>query len=375
MNEVAEKLNRTPLYALHLELGAKMLPFAGFHMPLQYADGVIKEHLHTRANAGLFDVSHMAQVRISGAGAARALEALLPVDLESLAQDSQVYAVLTNEAGGILDDLIISCWGKDDFFLVLNAACKEQDIAHLRAHLSAPITIEVLADKALLALQGPKAKDVLRRLAPAADALVFMSGCRSRIDATDCYITRSGYTGEDGFEISCPADRAESIARRLLASSEVEAIGLGARDSLRLEAGLCLYGHELDVHTTPVEAALQWCIARSRRADGNKAGGFPGADVILAQMRMGTVRRRVGLRPTGKMPIRAGVELFNGAGTVVGRVTSGGFGPSLSRPIAMAYVEIEHAAPDTALNARVRDRTVAVSVSRLPFVQQNYVRA
>ena len=371
---MADRLIRTPLYDLHIELGAKMVPFAGFHMPLQYAGGVIKEHLHTRASAGLFDVSHMGQVRVCGAGTARALESLVPVELESLARDSQVYAVFTNETGGILDDLIITCWGEDDFFLVFNAACREQDLSHLRAHLSAPITIEVLADRALLALQGPRAKDVMNRLAPATGALVFMTGCRALIEDADCYITRSGYTGEDGFEISCPAGQVGKIARKLLSFAEVEAIGLGARDSLRLEAGLCLYGHDMNTDTTPVEAALQWVIAKSRRVDGSKAGGFPGADIIFEQMRTTTLQRRVGLTVVGKAPVRAGVELRNGQGRRVGAVTSGGFAPSLGRPIAMAYVGLDYARPDTELHALVRGRTLTVHVSKLPFVQPRYVR-
>ena len=371
---MSEDLAKTPLHDLHIELGAKMVPFAGFSMPVQYANGVMKEHLQTRANAGLFDVSHMGQARIKGTGATNALEGLVPIDLESLNINSQVYAVFTNDNGGILDDLIITRWGEDEFFLVFNAACKEQDLAHLRANISTPITIEVLDDRALLALQGPRAKDVMSQLAPAANSLVFMTGCNALIENADCYITRSGYTGEDGFEISCPAAKAEAISRTLLSFAEVEPIGLGARDSLRLEAGLCLYGHDMNVDTTPVEASLQWSISKSRRAEGEKAGGFPGADIIFEQMSIKTSRRRVGLAPAGKAPIREGVELVNEEGKVIGQVTSGGFGPSVGKPVAMGYVDIDYASVDTQLNALVRGKTLAVNVSKLPFVQQRYFR-
>lgn len=368
-----DSLKATPLKELHLELGAKMVPFAGYEMPVQYPAGIKTEHLHTREHAGLFDVSHMGQVVISGEGAAEALEALVPVELESLGINKQTYALFTNEQGGILDDLMVVRWAEDRFFLVVNAACKEQDLAYLRAQLP-DLDIEYLDGRGLLALQGPEAKGVMAQLAPEARELVFMTGARATLAGIDCYITRSGYTGEDGFEISVPAESAEMLARKLLAFDQVEAIGLGARDSLRLEAGLCLYGHDLDTQTTPIQGSLLWSISKSRRADGEKAGGFPGADVILKEHAEGAARKRVGLKIEGRAPVREGAELVNADGTQVGVVTSGGFGPSLDAPVAMGYVSAEYAALGTSLNAMVRGKPRPVTVEKMPFVPHRYYR-
>lgn len=370
-----EKLARTPLHDLHLELGGKMVPFAGYEMPVQYKGmGIIKEHQHTRTAAGLFDVSHMGQLLLTGENVTRELEKLVPVDLEALAVDRQTYALFTNDTGGILDDLIITRWAEDKFFVVVNAACKEQDIAHLRAQLDPGITLQTLAQQALLALQGPTAKDVMSVLAPQTDELIFMSGCAAVIEGVECYVTRSGYTGEDGFEISLPAEHADKIARRILLFDQVEAIGLGARDSLRLEAGLCLYGHDMDEQTSPVEAALGWAISKSRRAGADKEGGFPGADLILSQMESGVSRKRVGFSIAGRAPVREGAELFDSEGNPVGRITSGGFGVTLGAPVAMGYVNLEHAALGTELNALVRNKTIPVQVAKMPFVPQSYFR-
>ena len=366
-------LQQTPLNALHLELGARMVPFAGYEMPVQYRDGIIKEHRHTRAAAGLFDVSHMGQLRLVGSGAAAALERLVPVDVVGLGENRQRYALFTNEQGGILDDLMITNAG-DHLFVVVNGACKDQDLAHLRNHLSADCTIEPLADRALLALQGPQAAAVLARLAPELAELVFMTAARAEIEGADCFVTRSGYTGEDGFEISVPAERAEALARRLLAEPEVAPIGLGARDSLRLEAGLCLYGHDIDSQTTPVEASLIWALSKARRRDGARPGGYLGAEVVMAQLDGGATRRRVGIRPEGRAPLREGVELVGEDGNILGRITSGGFGPTLGAPVAMGYVETARAQPGTKLSAMLRGKAQPVEVAKLPFVPQHYYR-
>jgi glycine cleavage system T protein (aminomethyltransferase) len=363
----------TPLNALHRELGGRMVPFAGYEMPVQFPAGIMKEHLHTREAAGLFDVSHMGQVRLRGAQAAQAMERLVPVDVVDLEPGKQRYALFTNQSGGILDDLMITNAG-DHLFVVVNAGCKDQDIAHMRAHLGPEVALEVLDDRALLALQGPQAAAVLARLAPAAAKLLFMTGAAVEVDGTPCYVTRSGYTGEDGFEISVPADRAEALAKRLLAEPEVAPIGLGARDSLRLEAGLCLYGHDIDTTTTPLEAALAWALSKTRRADGARPGGYPGAEVLFAQFANGVTRRRVGLRPEGRAPVREGADLVDATGRNIGRVTSGGFGPSVGGPVAMGYVEKEHAKAGTAVHAMVRGKPLAVTVTKMPFVEQRYYR-
>ncbi|HSY28306.1 MAG TPA: glycine cleavage system aminomethyltransferase GcvT [Burkholderiaceae bacterium] len=373
MDTTIEELAFTPLYNLHKELGAKMVPFAGYSMPVQYPMGVLKEHNHTRAQAGLFDVSHMGQVRLSGPNAAKALETLVPVDIVDLAVNCQRYAMFTNEQGGILDDLMVSNGG-DHLFVVVNAACKQQDIAHMRKHLSGLCTIEELSDRALLALQGPAAVTVMARLAPQTAKMIFMDTAKVTLVGVECFISRSGYTGEDGYEISVPAAQAEELARLLLAQPEVAPIGLGARDSLRLESGLCLYGHDMDAGTSPVEASLAWALSKVRRADGARSGGYLGSDVILRQLAEGVTKKRVGLLVKDRMPVREGAELVDAEGHSVGKVTSGGFGPTVNAPVAMGYVNIEHAKIGTTLNAIVRGKPVAVEVAKTPFTPQRYFR-
>jgi aminomethyltransferase len=370
-----ESLKQTPLHALHLQLGARMVPFAGYDMPVQYPLGVMKEHQHTREQAGLFDVSHMGQIRLVGAAAAKALEALVPVDIIDLPVGMQRYAMFTNEAGGILDDLMVANLGNDELFLVVNAACKEQDLAHLQKHLGHLCeVVPLFEERALLALQGPAAVSVLARLAPEVTKMTFMQFASLRLLGVDCYVSRSGYTGEDGFEISVPAASAEALARSLLAETEVEAIGLGARDSLRLEAGLCLYGHDMNTDTTPVEASLLWAISKVRRADGARAGGFPGAETIFAQQQQGVSRKRVGLLPQERTPVREGAEIVDQDGKVIGNVCSGGFGPTLGAPLAMGYVDSAQAALDSEVWAIVRGKRVPLKVSKMPFVPQRYYR-
>ncbi len=368
-----QTLLRTPLYRLHVELGAKLVPFAGYEMPVQYPSGIIKEHHHTRTQAGLFDVSHMGQVRLSGAGAAAALESLVPVDIVDLPEKTQRYALFTNAQGGILDDLMVANTG-DALFVVVNAACKQQDVAHMKGHLSDRCKVEELTDRGLLALQGPAAAAVMARLAPTTSKMVFMNQDEVDLVGVRCLISRSGYTGEDGFEISVPAEKTEELARVLLAQPEVAPIGLGARDSLRLEAGLCLYGHDIDTTTTPVEANLLWALSKSRRHDGARPGGYPGAEVIFEQIANGVARKRVGLLPKGKMPVRDGAEIVNESGRVVGNITSGGFGPTLGGPIAMGYVETALSKIGTMLNALVRGKPVPIEVAKTPFVSQRYYR-
>jgi aminomethyltransferase len=370
-----ETLAKTPLHALHIELGARMVPFAGYDMPVQYPLGVMKEHLHTRAAAGLFDVSHMGQIVLRGANAAKALESLVPVDIIDLPVGMQRYAMFTDENGGILDDLMVANLGDDTLFLVVNAACKDQDLAHLQKHIGSQCEIESLfEDRALLALQGPQAVDVLMRLAPEVAKMTFMQFAPLRLLGVDCYVSRSGYTGEDGFEISVPAEHTETLARSLLAEPEVEAIGLGARDSLRLEAGLCLYGHDMSTATTPIEAGLLWAISKPRRADGARAGGFPGAERIFAQQQDGVASKRVGLLPQERVPVREGAEIVDADGNVIGSVCSGGFGPTLAAPVAMGYVQSGHIALDSDVWAIVRGKRVAMKVAKTPFVAQRYYR-
>ena len=372
---MTEQLLTTPLHALHRELGAKMVPFAGYDMPVQYPAGVMKEHLHTREKAGLFDVSHMGQIRLSGAGAAKALETLVPVDIIDLPVGMQRYAMFTDANGGILDDLMVANLGNDQLMLVVNAACKNEDLAHLQKHLGEHCEIQALFEaRALLALQGPQAVTVLARLAPEVAKMTFMQFASVQLLGADCYVSRSGYTGEDGYEISVPADQAEALARRLLAEPEVAPIGLGARDSLRLEAGLCLYGHDMNTGTTPIEASLLWAVSKARRADGARAGGFPGAEQIFAQQQQGVARKRVGLLPQERTPVREGAEIVDDQGAVVGAVCSGGFGPSLGGPLAMGYVNSELTALDTALWAVVRGKKVPMRVTRMPFVAPRYFR-
>lgn len=369
-----EALETTPLHDLHCELGARMVPFAGYRMPVQYPDGIIAEHRHTRSHAGLFDVSHMGQLAVEGPGAARSLEALVPADLVDLPVGRQCYTVLTNADGGILDDLIVTRQGDARFFLVVNAACKQADRDHIAGALT-DCELTPLPERALLALQGPAARGVIAELAAPAAALAFMRATVATVDGIDCYVTCSGYTGEDGFEISCPAADAEALARRLLGFDAVAPIGLGARDSLRLEAGLCLYGHDIDTRTTPVEAGLAWSIAKARRAGGGRAGGFPGAERILAELADGPGRRRVGLTVDGRAPVREGAELADANGIQIGAVTSGGFSPTLEHPIAMGYVTAAAAKPETTLTAMVRGKPRAVTVAKLPFVEHCYRRS
>ncbi|SDI15817.1 glycine cleavage system aminomethyltransferase GcvT [Salipiger marinus] len=374
-----ETLDRTPLHGLHLDLGAKMVGFAGYDMPVQYRLGVLKEHLHTRAAAGLFDVSHMGQVILDGAAPeqlALALETLVPVDVAGLKEGRQRYALFTNDAGGIEDDLMIANRG-DHLFLVVNAACKGADIARLRAGLEPQgVTVRPLTDRALLALQGPEAEAVLARLNPAVRDMRFMDVATVDLLGAECWISRSGYTGEDGFEISVPEAAAADLARALLKAPEVEPIGLGARDSLRLEAGLCLYGHDIDSTTSPAEAGLGWAIQKLRRAGGAREGGFPGADRILTELAQGAQRRRVGLRPEGRAPMREGVTLYAEAegGAALGQVTSGGFGPSTGTPIAMGYVDAAYSTPGTMVYGELRGKRLPVEVVVMPFVTQTYKR-
>ncbi|QQO22901.1 glycine cleavage system aminomethyltransferase GcvT [Bradyrhizobium diazoefficiens] len=373
-------LKRTPLHGLHVALGGKMVPFAGYDMPVQYPAGVLKEHLHTRAAAGLFDVSHMGQIAVrpkSGRieDAAHALERLVPQDIVAIAPGRQRYAQFTNSDGGILDDLMVAHFG-DYLFLVVNAACKDADEAHLRANLADACIIEPLADRALIALQGPKAEAVLAKFCAEARSMTFMDAGPHEVAGIQCFVSRSGYTGEDGFEVSVPAGDAERLAKMLLDNPDVLPIGLGARDSLRLEAGLCLYGHDIDTATTPVEAALEWSVHKSRRSGGARAGGFPGAEKILAHFDQGASRRRVGLRPEGRAPVREGALLFadGAAGEPIGQVTSGGFGPSLNAPVAMGYVPTSRSALGTKLFAEVRGQRLPLQVAAMPFVKNTYKR-
>jgi glycine cleavage system T protein (aminomethyltransferase) len=364
----AAPLERTPLHALHVAQGARMVPFAGYEMPLHYPTGILAEHLHTRAKAGLFDVSHMGQVALRGVSAA-ALEALVPGDLQSLPAGRLRYTLLLNDSGGIFDDLMARRTA-DGFFLVVNAARKDPDVAYLRDRLGPAVTVELFDDRALLALQGPEAAGVLARLAPGVEQLPFLGSAEIAQPGHRWVVTRSGYTGEDGFEISLSDRYAGILAERLLAEPEVALVGLGARDSLRLEAGLCLYGHDIDETTTPVEADLSWTIARRRRAEG----GFPGTATVLRALAEGARRKRVGIRPDGRAPARDGTDIVDAAGQPVGRVTSGGFGPSVGGPIAMGYVDRPHAAPGTALSLIVRGVARPAHVVPLPFVPHRYYR-
>ena len=372
-------LKKTPLHDLHLSLGARMVPFAGYDMPVQYPAGVMKEHLQTRAAAGLFDVSHMGQVIIKAKSgryedAALALESLVPVDILGLTEGRQRYGFFTDDNGAILDDLMITHLD-DHLFVVVNAACKDADVAHLQKHLSDTCDITVL-DRALIALQGPRSVDVLAELWADVAAMKFMDVRHCRLHDVSCLVSRSGYSGEDGYEISVPSDMAEDIAKRLLEHPDVEPIGLGARDSLRLEAGLCLYGNDIDTTTSPVEAALVWAIQKARKAGGARAGGFPGATRILSELDNGATRRRVGLKPEGKAPVRGHAKLYADAEgkTEIGEVTSGGFGPSVEGPVAMGYVPVVSAAVGTVVYAEVRGKYLAVTVAALPFVTPTYKR-
>ena len=366
-SSVNATLAHTPLYRLHLELGAKMVPFAGYAMPVNYPSGILKEHLQTRTHAGLFDVSHMGQIHVKGNAAAHALESLMPMDICSLELNRQRYALLTNERGGIFDDLMVTRTA-DGFFLVVNASRKAEDFAYLRQCLTPACAVQERTDLALLALQGPDAAKVMARLAPAATRLNFMTAVSTDIIGVQCLVSRSGYTGEDGFEISAPNSHAELLARALLEQPEVAPVGLGARDSLRLEAGLCLYGHDIDLTTTPVEASLAWALSKSRH------DGFPGAAIIRSQLENGAPRRRDRRLPEGKLLLREGTNLVDDAQTVVVKITHGGFGASIGGPIAMGYVETAQANLGTLLQAVVRGQSVPCKIVKLPFVAHRYFR-
>jgi aminomethyltransferase len=351
-------------------MGGKMVGFAGYDMPVQYDGmGVLKEHLHTRAQAGQFDVSHMGQALLtSESDPAMALEKIVPGDIAGLAPWNIRYTVLLNDEGGIIDDLMITRWDARTLFLIVNAGCKDKDFGFIRKKIGAQAKLQYLPDRALLALQGPKAESVMTRIFPGAAAMKFMTATKFLYEDHELYISRSGYTGEDGYEISVPADFAVAFAKKLLSNSEVRWIGLGARDSLRLEAGLCLYGHELDEQTTPVEANLKWIIPKRRREEKS----FCGADKIIAQLKDGTQRLRVGIRPEGKAPLREGTELFSPQGKKTGIITSGGFGPSADGPVAMGYVETAFSATGTKLQAMLRGTERPCEVAALPFIPHNY---
>lgn len=362
-------LLKTPLHALHEEMGGKMVDFTGYSLPVQYKSGIMAEHLHTRKAAGLFDVSHMGQVILTGENVAAALETQMPADVLGLPEGRQRYGLFTNAEGGIYDDLMFANRG-DHLFLVVNAACKRTDIARLKEALEPAVTVQEITDRGLLALQGPMAETVLASFNPEAAEMRFMDVRTITLDGVEAWVARSGYTGEDGYEISLPAEATEAFARRLLEHEAVELAGLGARDSLRLEAGLCLYGNDIDESTRPVEAGLNWAIPKVRRKGGEREGGFPGAEQVLADYENGTARKRVGLRPEGRAPLREGVPLHadENSETAVGQITSGGFGPSVGAAVAMGYVPVELASPGTRLYGDQRGRRLPVEVVSLPFV-------
>ena len=384
MATTPDNLLKTPLNDLHLSLGARMVPFAGYSMPVQYPAGLMAEHQHTRRAAGLFDVSHMGQLRLVGADSAAALESLLPVDVIDLGVGKQRYGLLLNDAGGIIDDLMFV--NRDyahggDIFVIVNGACKAGDIAHIQARIASRCQVIPMPEMALLALQGPQAVTALQRLCPGIEKLIFMTGGKFDVACAGhevpCFITRSGYTGEDGFEISVPATQASALATALLAQPEVKPIGLGARNSLRLEAGLCLYGNDIDTSTTPVEAGLVWALQKVRRADGARAGGFPGATKILAQLAGGAgapALKRVGLMALERIPVRDHTELQDMSGNRIGEVTSGLLGPTIDKPVAMGYVAPEFAALGSRINAIVRGKPVPMEVVAMPFVPTHYFR-
>jgi aminomethyltransferase len=371
-------LKKTPLYELHKELGAKMVPFAGYEMPVQYAAGVMKEHLHTRSRAGLFDVSHMGQVLLLGSSweaVATAFEALVPMDVLGLADGRQRYGFFTNDSGGIEDDLMFARRGSD-LFVVINAACKDADIALMRAGLPEDVTLTVLADRALIALQGPVAGNVIETLDPQAAGMRFMDVQDLSLCGHMVWASRSGYTGEDGFEISVRADEAVALARRLIDDADVMPIGLGARDTLRLEAGLCLYGNDISATTDPVSAGLTWAVQKVRRPGGERAGGFPGEAAIFDALRQPPATRRVGLRSLGRVPMRDGVVLYarEDSTEAIGTVTSGGFGPTVEGPVAMGYITSDLAQSGTHVWGEVRGKRLAVEVADLPFVPARFKR-
>jgi aminomethyltransferase len=370
-----EQLLHTPLHGLHLELGARMVPFAGYSMPVQYPAGLMAEHHQTRNSAGLFDVSHMGQLRLVGGDAATAFETLMPVDVIGLAPGKQRYGLLLTEDGTIIDDLMFVNRGRD-LFVIVNGACKVGDIAHIKARIGMRCEVMPMPERALLALQGPKAVEALKRLVPDVDKLVFMTGGDFKWEGADLFVTRSGYTGEDGFEISVHKSRADAFARALLAQPEVKPVGLGARNSLRLEAGLCLYGNDIDTTTTPVEAALNWAMQKVRRTGGERAGGFPGAAKVLGQLdgTMPLERKRVGLVALERVPVREHTELRDAQGNKIGEVTSGLLGPTINQPVAMGYVPPAQAAIGTRIDAIVRGKPVPMHVAAMPFVPNRYHR-
>jgi aminomethyltransferase len=385
MSTTATPLLTVPLNALHLELGARMVAFAGYSMPVQYPSGLMTEHHHTRDAAGLFDVSHMGQLRVVGPDAAAALETLMPVDVIDLAVGKQRYGLLLNEDGGIIDDLMFFNKGKDEIFVIVNGACKVGDMAHIQTKIGNRCAVIPMPEMALLALQGPQAVTALSRLAPGVEKLVFMTGGNFTVDAggqnIDVFLTRSGYTGEDGFEISVHNDHADALARALLAQPEVKLVGLGARNSLRLEAGLCLYGNDIDTTTNPVEANLMWAMQKVRRAGGAREGGFPGATKILAAHASSTrpaaqngVKKRVGLIALERIPVRDHTELQDGQGNTIGEVTSGLLGPTIDKPVAMGYIDATFSAIGTQVVALVRGKPVPMQVSAMPFVPTRYYR-
>ena len=375
---MTEELRRTALYDLHVKHGAKMVPFAGYEMPVQYSMGVMQEHLHTRGKAGLFDVSHMGQVILRGSSyeaTAKALEKLIPMDVLGLPVGRQRYGLLTNEEGGLRDDLMFAN-REDHIYMVVNAGCKEADIAYMRQHLEPAVTLKELSNRALLALQGPLSQAVLAEHHPAFASMAFMDVATLPLAGAECWVSRSGYTGEDGFEISVPERAVHDVVNALLDNRDVALIGLGARDSLRLEAGLCLYGQDIDAQTSPVEASLGWAVQKVRRSGGARAGGFPGAARILAELPQAIARRRVGLKPQGRAPMRHGVALYDSAegGAVLGEISSGGFAPSLNHPVAMGYVPVTHAAVGTLLYGEMRGKRLPIEVVDLPFVAANFKR-
>ena len=375
---MAQALRKTPLYDLHRDLRAKLTEFAGYEMPVQYGLGILSEHQHTRAKAGLFDVSHMGQVILRGRSyteTALALEKLLPTDVLGLEVGRQRYGLLTTNSGGILDDLMFSNRG-DHIFIVLNAACKNSDIKHLKSLLEPEILVEEVLNRALIALQGPASETVLGELNPQVKNMKFMDVETLLVSGVECWISRSGYTGEDGFEISIPAADAELVTRSILSNENVEFIGLGARDSLRLEAGLCLYGHDINQATTPVEASLTWAIQKVRRANGERAGGFIGSKIILKQLDEGTERKRVGFLPQTRAPMREGVEVFETESSedTIGKITSGGYGPTVGYPVAMGYIDSKYTHNKNNLFGELRGKRVPVKISKIPFVPLNFKR-
>jgi len=368
------EIRTTPFHKMHVDAGAKMVPFAGYEMPVSYPLGIKKEHSHTRERAGLFDVSHMGQMRLSGKNAMSALESLVPVDIIDLPLMKTRYALFTNENGGVMDDLMVTNLGDNSLFLVVNAACKDSDFEHLQHHLSSSCELELYDDLALLALQGPKAVKVLSDHAPSVREMTFMTAKQVMISDIDCLVTRSGYTGEDGFEISVSAQDAESLASIMLANDEVEWIGLGTRDSLRLEAGLSLYGHEVDTSHSPVESSLNWALSKVRRLGGEREGNYLGDNIILDQLENGSDSKVVGLLPEGRMPVRDGAIIQDEDGNQIGYVTSGGFGPTLNKPISIAGLESKFTNSQSKLFALVREKKIAVEIVKLPFVKHNYYR-